>query len=152
MKGYFTAKNSFVVEVTFNDLLVEVILKTFYPVCFFSGSYKPSTHLYPLTHPHLAKKRSRSPTPTHYGMHTQLKKDHTHQHPPTPTKKSSYPNKCSHKSTEKKIFLHPLLGQLAKQIYQSETQEVLNIIFAKYNVRQVAFQYNMEQMTSQLLP
>ena len=35
MKGYFAAKKSFVVEVTFNDLLVEVMLKTFYPVFVF---------------------------------------------------------------------------------------------------------------------
>ena len=83
MKGYFAAKKSFVVEVTFNDLLVEVMLKTFYPVfVFFLGSYKPSTHLYPPTHPHLAKKRSHSPTPAHYGTHTQLKK---RSHSPTPT-------------------------------------------------------------------
>ena len=130
------------------------------------GNYKPCTLFH--THPHPAKKRSQPPTPSqkrsHSLMptHTQPKKDHTqpkkvtliHTHPHSAKKGDAHPHlpTCSQKKviltyTSCKSMEKKIVHKLIKFIRNSRS---LKYNFAKYNVRQLAFQFqhSIGQMTN----
>ena len=112
------------------------------------GSYKPCTHPHPpiLTHtyPHPAKKRSDPLTPSH----TRPRKGHSHSHPakkrscpPTPT--PNQPKKVIPPQIQAQIYGQEIVSLSITSSNLSQTQEVINIIFAKYDVRQLTFRYNI---------
>ena len=88
------------------------------------------------THPHQAKKRSHSPTPSQEKVtltHTQPRKGHTHPHPPTPSeRKVSLTH--THPHPDKKGYTQPKGGHTHPHI-----AEIMNVTYPTHTYKYSLF-------------